>query len=173
MPRTTKHLAKLACVVAGVFSVVARNALAFDADSPTLVSKSSLIEDKPIPFLDQTAQPVIGILTQPWKEDGGDEYIPSGYVKFVEQAGARVVAIQFSLPDDELRRRLGEIHGVLFPGGDNDLTPGASRFMQAAAVVWEHKLAAHKRGQGTLQLLATIYVAGTPFKSNGQQIRQM
>lgn len=57
------------------------------------------------------------------------------------------MAIQFSLPDDELRRRLGEIHGILLPGGGNDLTPGASRFMLAAAVVWEHALQANERGE--------------------------
>jgi hypothetical protein len=124
-------------------------ASAFSSGKPTMISNEGLLVSRSRSIHPEHAsQPVIGVLTQPWNKDGGDEYVASGYVKFIEQAGARVVAIQYSLPDDELRKRLGEIHGILFPGGDNDLTPGASRFMQAAAVVWEHKVAANKLGEG-------------------------
>jgi gamma-glutamyl hydrolase len=118
------------------------------------------------------SQPVIGVLTQPFtskyvpdesigtvfgstsssfgqpsRSSHGSEYVASGYVKFVEQAGARVVAIQFTLPPAELRSRLSEIHGIILPGGANDLTPGKSPFMRAAAVVWEHVLDSNKRGE--------------------------
>lgn len=66
--------------------------------------------------------PVIGIFAQPTtsKEgncDGDCQYIAASYVKYLESSGARVVPINFFASEDELDALLGQLNGVLFPGG--------------------------------------------------------
>lgn len=49
-------------------------------------------------------RPIIGILTLAASDNPSEtkSEIPAGYVKFLEQSGARVVPIPFNLPTDKL-----------------------------------------------------------------------
>ena len=67
--------------------------------------------------------PIFGVLTQPipiaWQDyvtDGSETYIESSHVQFLESAGARVVAIDYRTPLDELKKMLEEVNGVYIPG---------------------------------------------------------
>lgn len=64
-------------------------------------------------------RPVIGILTQP--RNATHNYIMAAYIKFVEQAGARVVPIHHTDSDEQILTLLSQINGVVFPGGGTDL----------------------------------------------------
>ena len=71
---------------------------------------------------DRTSQvktPVWGIVTEPIKGkiDGGwTEYIPSSHVKFLEQTGAKVIAISYNIDKNELYRLLDQVSGVYLHG---------------------------------------------------------
>ncbi|XP_052861337.1 gamma-glutamyl hydrolase A-like isoform X1 [Anopheles cruzii] len=70
-------------------------------------------------------QPVVGILsqelsylmTQNYGDQGYDSYIAASYVKFVEGAGARVVPIWINQPPEYYEEIMGNLNGVLLPGG--------------------------------------------------------
>jgi len=49
------------------------------------------------------------------------EYIASSYVKFIEMAGARAVAIPMGTNDTELDLIMKSVNGLLFPGGETNL----------------------------------------------------
>ena len=71
-------------------------------------------------------QPIIGVLSQPSgfpKSHPPDEYsyIASAYVQYLESAGARVVPIQYDLPEPEMRKLFQGINGLLLPGGNADI----------------------------------------------------
>ncbi len=85
------------------------------------------------------SQPVVGILMYPVIEDGdarsesklfrpppktnmeGSQeykgYFDASYVQWLNQGGARVAAIPYDLPSDELEKLLSKLNGVLFTGG--------------------------------------------------------
>jgi len=74
------------------------------------------------------SRPLIGIYTQdsPPDYDGipgkNDEYIAASYVKLVESAGARPVAISYTLGEEDLKEMLDSVDGFVFPGGGMDLS---------------------------------------------------
>jgi gamma-glutamyl hydrolase len=78
--------------------------------------------------IDTNQQPVIGILSQPLdpdfdgdsRFDGYDSYLMAAYVKFVEEAGARVVPLIWGEPAEVTLDKLSKLNGVFFPGGDGD-----------------------------------------------------
>jgi len=69
--------------------------------------------------------PVIGILTQYLepsmkkrpKLKTYTSYVMSSYVHYLQSAGASVVPILVNESDSETRAKMGQIQGVLFPGG--------------------------------------------------------
>lgn len=72
----------------------------------------------------QRSRPVVGILSQPHSH-GEDHYIAASYVKWLESAGARSIAIPYDADDELLHEIFSQINGVLFPGGDAPLPPAA------------------------------------------------
>eukprot|EP00448_Togula_jolla_P021688 CAMPEP_0170590096 /NCGR_PEP_ID=MMETSP0224-20130122/11688_1 /TAXON_ID=285029 /ORGANISM="Togula jolla, Strain CCCM 725" /LENGTH=391 /DNA_ID=CAMNT_0010913871 /DNA_START=67 /DNA_END=1242 /DNA_ORIENTATION=- len=84
---------------------------------------------QPLPELPVNSRPVVGILSSPctaleykWNicrpQDVG--YIPSSYVKWLEAAGTRVVPLHHLAPREELLEKLGQVNGVMFPGGGGE-----------------------------------------------------
>jgi gamma-glutamyl hydrolase len=93
---------------------------------------------------ERTSRPVIGVLTQPDRELG--EYVAGSYVKYLEGAGARVVALRYGADAGELRRLFDGVHGLLLPGGAADLAPGHP-FFDASMRLFEWAIEAnHDRG---------------------------
>jgi len=75
-------------------------------------------------------RPTIGIPTQTITDDllletipklKGREYIAASYVKFIEMAGARAIAIPIKTNDTELKLIMKSVNGLLFPGGETNL----------------------------------------------------
>lgn len=78
--------------------------------------------------IDVTRRPVVGILTEPMRGEilndsysavGTDQqftYIPKPHVQFLEQAGMRVVPIDFRLPTEERWSLYDQLNGVYMPG---------------------------------------------------------
>nr|AIG55950.1 secreted protein [Achlya hypogyna] len=63
-----------------------------------------------------TSSPIIGVVAQPyWGRDV--DYIAASYVKWLESAGARSVAIPYSASNETLHKTFSSINGLLFPGG--------------------------------------------------------
>lgn len=84
-------------------------------------------------MFDQSKRPVIGVLTEPLRGDlykAGDEsrqqigggvdnvpgYVPRAHVQFLEQAGVRVVPVDYRLSRDELVSLFGQLNGLYLPG---------------------------------------------------------
>ena len=70
-------------------------------------------------------KPVFGILGNPFPVDTGDlteSHINFDYVRWLENAGATSVAIHPWYDDKELDVLFGKINGVIFLGGDRQLT---------------------------------------------------
>jgi hypothetical protein len=83
---------------------------------------------------DSSRRPVIGVLTEPLRGDlykvddrlklqqmhrGEDTipgYVPKAHVQFLEQAGVRVVPIDYRLSRDELVTMFDSINGIYLPG---------------------------------------------------------
>jgi gamma-glutamyl hydrolase len=65
--------------------------------------------------------PVVGILTQPKYLGTYDQYVMTAYVKFIEQGGAKAVAIWWDWDDDYLKEFVMQLNGIVIPGGDQDL----------------------------------------------------
>ena len=75
-------------------------------------------------------QPVIGILTIPLSNWLGDNiaidseraksYLPAAYVRWIENSGARVVPIQFTLTKPIMNSYLAQVNGVIICG---DISP--------------------------------------------------
>lgn len=76
--------------------------------------------------IDTTKRPVIGVLTEPLRGDiVGDSfgqsdktltYIPKPHVQFLEQAGVRVVPVDYRLPTEERYALYDQLNGVYMPG---------------------------------------------------------
>eukprot|EP01105_Mastigella_eilhardi_P010367 TRINITY_DN2415_c0_g1_i1.p1 TRINITY_DN2415_c0_g1~~TRINITY_DN2415_c0_g1_i1.p1 ORF type:complete len:322 (+),score=77.17 TRINITY_DN2415_c0_g1_i1:25-990(+) len=68
-------------------------------------------------------RPVVGIITEPSPSavrKYGAEFIAASYVKFVEAGGARVVPVRYSTPSADLKTLMGQLNGLLLPGGGVD-----------------------------------------------------
>lgn len=86
---------------------------------------------------------VFGILSQPYyddereyyhvervEKDYNDTYIAASYVKWLEDGGARSIPIPFDASPSLVEDILGQVDGVLFPGGASPLPPSAIK-------IWE------------------------------------
>ena len=75
----------------------------------------------------QAQKPVIGIVSfysEGWNNHGTKSwnYIAASYVKWLKQAGAEVVPIQWDLPYDQIDYLLARVNGVVFTGGNINIT---------------------------------------------------
>lgn len=77
--------------------------------------------------MDTNQQPVIGILSQQLgglasdpRFEGMDSYIMASYVKYLEQAGARVVPLIMNEPLEVTMNKLSKLDAVFLPGGNGD-----------------------------------------------------
>eukprot|EP01086_Lenisia_limosa_P016259 TRINITY_DN591_c0_g9_i1.p1 TRINITY_DN591_c0_g9~~TRINITY_DN591_c0_g9_i1.p1 ORF type:complete len:318 (+),score=88.63 TRINITY_DN591_c0_g9_i1:83-1036(+) len=80
-------------------------------------------------------QPIIGIFTEHLNSDDFSpytEYIAASYVRWVEQAGGRVVPIPLHSTEEELDRFFESVNGLLFPGGGEDLKFNSTRRLRNA-----------------------------------------
>lgn len=95
----------------------------------TLNSSASCNEFSPMKLLDGISgslTPVIGILSVPPRKKplaGNSFYIASSYVKWLEGAGARTIAIPYDATPDMMDEILEQIHLLFLPGGDAPLPP--------------------------------------------------
>ena len=69
-------------------------------------------------------RPIIGILAQelssslePWYGENYTSYIGAAYVKYIEQAGARVVPVLINQTDEYYDTIFKSTNGLLIPGG--------------------------------------------------------
>jgi gamma-glutamyl hydrolase len=90
--------------------------------------------------------PVIALLTQPLTAPSQRpgvhphaHYIPASYVKWIEMAGGRVVPLSYYANDSQVDELIGQVNGVLLPGGGGDVPPAARR-------VYAHALRAAAAG---------------------------
>lgn len=94
------------------------------------------------PAVASALTPVIGILSQPFTNADTNEtefMIAASYVKWLEAAGARSIAIPYDAFDD-VDLYFPQINGLLFPGG-------ASLLPQTAWRLWELALDANSAGR--------------------------
>lgn len=65
--------------------------------------------------------PNIGIFTQPakgsYRKFGFKSMIPASYAEWVEQLGANIVPIPYTLEKDEIAALLRQVNGLILPGG--------------------------------------------------------
>lgn len=92
-----------------------------------------------LPYDDVTVEtnkrPVIAILAVRYLLNNitGQSYISAGYVKWLESAGAQVVPIPENTTDENVRKILNNVNGVLIPGGyDIYYTSNFYRFSKLA-----------------------------------------
>ncbi|XP_067673158.1 gamma-glutamyl hydrolase A-like [Haliotis asinina] len=90
-------------------------------------------------------RPVIGVLAQATdSKTHGDTYIPANYVKYLEQAGARVVPIRVREPVSYYVKLFSHINGVLFPGGSVGIV--SSDYAKAARILYDMAVKANDAG---------------------------
>ncbi|KAH6942182.1 hypothetical protein HPB50_001751 [Hyalomma asiaticum] len=117
------------------------------------------------------SRPIIGILAQEvypcaMCTTRNQTYIAASYVKFVEQAGARVAPIFVERERSYYVNIFNSVNGILLPGGDVDALH--SSYGKAGTILYELAMEAHKNGThfplwGTclgLELLARVAVGG-------------
>jgi hypothetical protein len=83
-------------------------------------------------------RPVVGILSEPLRGDLLDtpigdapmSYVPKAHVQFLEQAGIRVVPIDYHLSEEERRALFEKLNGVYLPG-DSHLTTSDEEYKSA------------------------------------------
>lgn len=96
-----------------------------------------------------TDAPIIGILTQPYgygandnetvnyvSEDLGDSFITTAHVSFLENAGARVVPVNYRLSYYKLMDLLKQINGIYIPG-DSDLILSNVKYMSTLNTIYQ------------------------------------
>mmetsp|Transcript_20051 Transcript_20051/g.30737 ORF Transcript_20051/g.30737 Transcript_20051/m.30737 type:complete len:352 (-) Transcript_20051:210-1265(-) len=80
--------------------------------------------------------PVIGIITRegtiPDYNRHFDAYIPAGYVKWLESAGARTIAIYANATEEDVDMIFPQINGLLMPGGNAGGAQAEKRLYQLA-----------------------------------------
>jgi len=91
-------------------------------------------------------RPVIGIMTQPITGTTlGKSYLAASYVKYLEGAGAQVVAVRYDAPKSNLTEIFSGLNGLLFPGGGASLGL-SSPYFQASQFMWNMAMNANKQG---------------------------
>ncbi|XP_075558045.1 gamma-glutamyl hydrolase-like isoform X1 [Dermacentor variabilis] len=118
-----------------------------------------------------TSRPVIGILAQEvcnYEACGvrNQTYIAASYVKFVEQAGARVAPIFVERERSYYVKIFNSVNGILLPGGDVDALN--SSYGRAGTILYDLAMEAYRNGTnfplwGTclgFELLARVAVGG-------------
>lgn len=114
-------------------------------------------------------RPIIGILAQDVSatpSENNSTYISASYVKFIEQAGARVVPILVNREEDYYVKTFNSVNGILFPGGGVDAVN--SSYGRAAAILFGLAMEANRNGTvfpiwGTclgLELVARLAAGG-------------
>lgn len=103
--------------------MIFRTPIDSEANSPSLEGfiKEKIVELSTVRNGDDIVnqRPVIGIIDQPRHDNA--TYIMAAYVKFLEQAGARVVPIHYNSTDEELITLVSKLNGVLYAGGSTVL----------------------------------------------------
>jgi len=78
-------------------------------------------------------RPILGVVTQPTDDlKNRTSYVAASYVKYLEEAGARVVAVRFDASDAELDTLMKGLNGLLFPGGGSSLDLTSPFFEKAS-----------------------------------------
>eukprot|EP00455_Lapot_gusevi_P055421 TRINITY_DN900_c0_g2_i2.p1 TRINITY_DN900_c0_g2~~TRINITY_DN900_c0_g2_i2.p1 ORF type:complete len:320 (-),score=47.30 TRINITY_DN900_c0_g2_i2:698-1657(-) len=80
-------------------------------------------------------RPIIGILSLPNSDGtprGGPSHIGAAYVKWIEQAGARVAVIPWDAEPSELSNLFSSINGLLFTGGSLSFTENTTLYQTAS-----------------------------------------
>jgi gamma-glutamyl hydrolase len=131
-----------------VFLVTLLILLAYSVDGDSVEETLSTALPKSLPKPTSSPLLVFGILTQPFYEDesevhgeNGDRrdrvdsdynqtYVAASYVKWLEDGGARSIPIPFDASPSLVEDILGQVDGVLFPGG-------ASSLPSSAISIWE------------------------------------
>jgi len=78
-------------------------------------------------------RPILGVVTQPSDDvKNTTSYVAASYVKYLEAAGARVVAVRFDASNAELDTLMKGLNGLLFPGGGSSLDLSSPFFEKAS-----------------------------------------
>ena len=95
----------------------------------------------------KTDRPTIGILTMANEDKGLFEgipntanttYVAASYVKLIEAGGARAVPLIADMPEEELKKIIKSINGVILSGGDGDLAN--SHYEKVARMVYAYSI---------------------------------
>lgn len=110
-----------------------------------LVSEFSILNDRPI----------VGVAAQETSKGNphGDTYIPASYIKYLEQAGARVVAVRAGEPEKYYHDLFSKLNGVLFPGGGVSLTE--SQYARTGRILYNLTLQAYDSSREVFPLWGT------------------
>lgn len=96
--------------------------------------------------VDYSRVPVIGILTEPLRgslhKEGEEisqinEYVPTAHVKFLEQAGIKVIPVSYKLPLNEMRQLLDNLNG-LYIHGDSQKSIVNPQFQEVFAYLMDY-----------------------------------
>ena len=104
--------------------------------------------------------PVIGVFTRnapgnaKWipPDLENSQFIPASYVKWLESAGARSIAIDADASDEQIKEIFKQVNGVLIPGGvlakkqGNDTTMEQT-YQDAAKLIWDLAKQANEEGE--------------------------
>jgi gamma-glutamyl hydrolase len=93
-------------------------------------------------------RPIIGIValpTEPAETQYGKYYMAASYVKFVESGGGRVVPIMYDASQAELDSLFSQLNGILFTGGDADISVHA-KLWNTAQYILNLAMAANDKG---------------------------
>mmetsp|Transcript_13325 Transcript_13325/g.30389 ORF Transcript_13325/g.30389 Transcript_13325/m.30389 type:complete len:345 (-) Transcript_13325:53-1087(-) len=107
--------------------------------------------------------PVVAILAMPEFKPAPNQpkrsYIGASYVKWLEAHGARVIPLLYDAPRSETKLLLGQVNGVVFPGGAFPMEPEYEAFSQHVfAHAMATKLPLWGECLGLLQFL--LYTSG-------------
>ena len=96
-------------------------------------------------------KPIIGMLTKPCKEELPDVnctgMLEARYIRWVEQAGGRVVPLPYEASPEVLAPLLQKINGIFLPGGGNQLVKDGemSQFAQTGKYIVQWALQQNKQ----------------------------
>lgn len=110
----------------------------------------------------RTDRPIIGVLTTPTLSGGGCVTLSAAalaghghaggscfhslYVQWIESSGGRVVPLMYDSPLPVLDELFDSVNGVLFTGGEANVSDLGSKYMRAAAHLLGRMLEANRRG---------------------------